>query len=216
MVKALSLNRKNVLTIAIGASILAFGTYNLNFQNNITEGGILGLLLLFKNLFNISPAITCLVLDISLFILGVKFFGKKFLAYSLTSTLSFSVSYNIFESLGFFIPNLSNNMLFASILAGLFVGIGIGLIVKSGGAAGGDDVIALIVSKLSFLKVNHVYLITDLIVLLLSLSYLEFNEIFWSLIAVTVSGKTISIIYHSSEKNLIVDELSVDEENLKS
>ena len=107
----------------------------------------------------------------------------------------------MWESIGFIVPNLSNNMLLASILAGIGVGIGIGIIVRAGGAAGGDDVIALVGTKLTSLKVNHIYMITDFIVLILSLSYLSFKQILFSLIAVTISGKIISIMYGEDGDN---------------
>ena len=192
---------KKVGTIMIGATILAFGSYNFNYQNSVTEGGVLGLLLLIKNVFDISPSITSLVIDLSLFAIGTKFFGKRFLLYSIISTITFSTTYNIFEGIGFIIPNLENNMLLASILAGVAVGIGVGLVVRGGGASGGDDVIALIGNKVSPFKVNHIYLISDGIVLLLSLVYLDFKQIVFSLIAVSISGKIISIIYNDGDQD---------------
>lgn len=187
--------------IIIGSTILAFGSYNFNYQNSVTEGGVLGLLLLIKNVFDISPSLTSLVIDLSLFALGTKFFGKKFLLYSILSTITFSTTYKIFESIGFLVPNLENNMLLASILSGIGVGIGVGLVVIGGGASGGDDVIALIGNKFTPLKVNHIYLISDGAVLFLSLVYLDFKQIVFSLIAVTISGKIISIIYNYENKD---------------
>ena len=190
---------KNLLLIILGSCILAFGSFNFNYQNNVTEGGVLGLLLLIKNIFDISPSITALIIDLSLFALGAKFFGKQFLGLSIFASLSFSAWYKMWESIGFIVPNLTNHMLLASIFAGMGVGIGIGIVVRAGGAAGGDDVIALVGEKLTPLKVNHVYMITDFIVLILSLSYLSFKQIFFSLIAVTISGKIISVMYDGSE-----------------
>ena len=159
---------RSIFLIIIGSTILSFGNFNFNYQNSITEGGILGLLLLIKNVFDISPSITSLIIDLSLFLLGVKFFGKKFLLYSILATITFSNTYRLWEHIGFLIPSLSHNMFLASVLAGIFVGIGVGLVVRGGGASGGDDVIALIANKLIKIKINHVYLITDSIVLLLS------------------------------------------------
>lgn len=193
--------KKNLLLIILGSCILAFGSFNFNYQNNVTEGGVLGLLLLIKNIFDISPSVTALIIDLSLFALGTKFFGKQFLGLSIFASLSFSTWYKVWESIGFIVPNLTNHMLLASILAGMGVGIGIGIIVRAGAAAGGDDVIALVGEKLTPFKVNHVYMITDFIVLILSLSYLSFKQIFFSLIAVTISGKIISIMYDSSKMN---------------
>ena len=192
---------QSIILIIIGATILSFGSYNFNYQNNITEGGVLGLLLLMQHVFNISPSITSVVIDFSLFAIGSKFFGKKFLLYSILSTVTFSTTYKIWESIGFLVPSFTNNMLIGSILAGICVGIGVGLVVRGGGASGGDDVIALLGNKFLKLKVNHVYLITDATVLLMSLIYLDINQIFYSMIAVTISGKIISIIYKGDEDN---------------
>lgn len=192
---------KSVLLIVLGSSILSFGSYNFNYQNSVTEGGVLGLILLIKNIFDISPAITSLIIDVSLFALGSKFFGKQFLLYSLVSTTTFSITYKTWESIGFLIPSLMNNMLIGSILAGVFVGVGVGFVVRGGGAAGGDDVIALLGNRFTKLKVNHIYLITDAIVLLLSLVYLDFKQVFFSIIAVTISGKIISLIYKDNDED---------------
>lgn len=193
---------KSILLIIIGASILSFGSYNFNYQNNVTEGGVLGLLLLMQHVFNISPSITSVIIDFSLFAIGTKFFGKRFLLYSVLSTITFSTTYKIWESVGFLIPSFTNNMLIASILAGIGVGVGVGLVVRGGGASGGDDVIALLGNKLLKLKVNHVYLVTDAIVLLMSLVYLDIKQVFFSIIAVTISGKIISIIYKDNKDNI--------------
>ena len=204
---------KSILLIMIGATILSFGSYNFNYQNNVTEGGVLGLLLLLQHVFNISPSVTSLVIDFSLFAIGSKFFGKKFLLYSILSTTTFSSTYKIWEKIGFLVPSFTNNMLIASILAGVGVGIGVGLVVRGGGASGGDDVIALLGNKLLKLKVNHVYLVTDAIVLLMSLVYLDIKQVFFSIIAVTISGKIISILYKDSEDEENKDKIKeVDEE----
>lgn len=190
--------------VLLGSLVLAFGIYNFNWQNNITEGGILGLLLLFEHLFDISPSITNIIFDIVAFGIGAKYFGKKFLYYSLLCTGSFSAFYWVFEQSAPIIPALDGNMLAASLLAGLFVGIGVGLVVKGGGAAGGDDVIAIVVSKFTKWTLSQVYLFSDVIILSLSLVYLNTAEIFWSLIAVYVSSKTICFIYNHTS-NTITD-----------
>ena len=81
---------KHIILILLGSLILSFGIYNLNYQNNITEGGVLGLLLLLKNLFNIELSVANLIIDTALLIMAYKFFGKQFLIYSIIATFSFS------------------------------------------------------------------------------------------------------------------------------
>ena len=61
---------KHIILILLGSLILSFGIYNLNYQNNITEGGVLGLLLLLKNLFNIELSVANLIIDTALLIMA--------------------------------------------------------------------------------------------------------------------------------------------------
>ena len=136
--------------ILIGSAILVSGLYNFNFQNSITEDGILGFILLIKALFDISPSIRSFILDASLFLIDIRYFRKQFMIYSFIATISFSVFYAINERIGFTIPNLYNHMLLAAILGGIFVGVD--LIVRTGGAAGGDDVIALLLISIQGLR----------------------------------------------------------------
>ncbi len=70
----------------------------------------------------------------------------------------------------------------------MFVGVGVGMVVRRGGASGGDDALALIISKLSGCRISKAYLATDLTVLILSLSYIPFGQIVYSLITVTLSS----------------------------
>lgn len=204
-------NAKRIALIILGASILAFGSYNLNYQNDVTEGGVLGLMLLLQHLFNISPSITSIIIDFSLFCIGMKFLGKKFLLLASLSTITFSITYKLWESIGFIIPTLTNHMIFASILSGIFVGVGAGIVVRAGAASGGDDVIAIIGSKFTRVKMNHMYYIMDAIVLLFSLTYINPEKIIYSVIAVLVSGKLISIIYELGKPKAKVRENEVVE-----
>ena len=193
---------EQILLVLIGSIILSFGVYNFNFQNNITEGGVLGFLLLLKDLFNIRLSLANLIIDCALLLVGYKFFGKKFIKYSLIATISFSLSFSFFESIGPVIPKF-DNLILGSIIAGLFVGLGSGLVVRAGGAAGGDDALALVISKTTSLKIGKVYMISDFFILGLSLIYLSFSQIAVSLIAVSVSGKVIDFVYSYKNKDIV-------------
>ena len=193
---------ERILRIIMGSAILAFGVYNFYYLNNITEGGVLGLLLLLKNLFNIELSVASIIIDFSLLLIGYKFLGKKFIKYSLLATISFSILFGVFEAIGPLIPKC-DNLLLGSIFSGLSVGIGAGLVVRAGGAAGGDDALALVISKTTSLTVGKVYIISDIIVLGLSLVYLSASQIALSLIAVSISGRVIDFMY--SYNNDLVD-----------
>ena len=73
-------------------------------------------------------------------------------------------------------------------MGALFIGVGVGIVVKNGGSCGGDDALALFIHKVSGWRLSRAYLISDLIVLALSLTYIPFKKIFFSLITVTISS----------------------------
>ena len=75
------------------------------------------------------------------------------------------------------LPDLSAHPLIAAVLGGIFVGVGVGLIVRQGGSSGGDDALALTISHVSHWKLSRSYLITDTVVLLLSLTYIPIMRI---------------------------------------
>lgn len=183
-------------TLIGGAAILAFGMFNIHSRSMVTEGGVLGMTLLLQHWFGITPGISGVALDGLCYLMAYKMLGKDFLKNALIASLSFSLFYNIFEITGPILPNLSTLPLAAAIFGGMFVGIGVGLVVRAGGASGGDDALALVIEKLTGWKISKAYLFTDIIVLALSLSYIPITRIFYSLITVTISSLIIGKIHH--------------------
>ena len=194
----LNIKIKNCLLCAVGGVILSFGLYNVHSIAFVTEGGTLGLTLLFENWFSLSPAISEVVLNIICYAVGIKTMGKSFLVYSVVSTASFSLSYRIFECFPRICPEIAEHPLPAAIVGAVFVGVGVGIAVRMGGAPCGDDALAMTVSRISKIKIQWVYLISDLTVLLLSLTYIEPKKIVYSLVTVVISGQIIGLI--NSEK----------------
>ena len=182
------INIKHYALLLLGASILSFGLFNVHSQSNITEGGVLGMTLLLNHWFNISPSISGIVMDFTCYFIGWRVLGNSFLKNAMFASCCFSASYRLWESIGYILPSFADKPLIAAVLGAIFVGIGVGIVVKKGGASGGDDALALVISKLTNCRIARAYLITDLTVLTLSLSYIPFGKIAFSLITVTLSS----------------------------
>ena len=178
----------------IGSAILSFGLYNIHALSGVTEGGILGMTLLLHYWFNISPAVSGFVMNAVCYLIGWKSLGKNFVAYSIVAGGGFSLFYAFFEKFPPLWPQLAQMPFLASLLGALFVGVGIGLCVRAGGAPGGDDALAMVISNATKTDIRWAYLASDLIVLLLSLSYLDFTRITLSLLTVILSGQIIGIM----------------------
>ena len=174
--------------LVAGTAILAFGLYNIHRQSNITEGGVLGLVLFFDHWLGITPALVSPVLDISCYLIGFRFLGREFAKCSVIASLSFACWYALFEKFPPLLPSLAEHPAAAALLGGCFVGLGVGLAVRAGGAAGGDDALAMTISHVTKWPISRAYLFTDLVVLALSATYISPKNLLCSLITVTVSS----------------------------
>ena len=104
------------------------------------------------------------------------------------ASVSLAGFYRLWESFPPMLPDLTPWPLAAALLGGVFVGIGVGIIVRQGGSSGGDDALALVIHQLTGWKLARSYLFTDLVVLGASLSYIPARRIAFSLVTVTVSS----------------------------
>ncbi|MBS5690260.1 MAG: YitT family protein [Firmicutes bacterium] len=180
--------------IVLGSAILAFGLYNVHSISGVTEGGVLGLTLLLEHWFGISPSISGLVLNGACYVLGLTLLGKEFILYSIIAGGGFSLFYAIFERFPPLWPQIAQMPLAASVAGAAFVGVGVGLCIRANAAPTGDDSLALSLSHHFKIGIQWVYLLGDLIVLALSLTYIPFSKIIYSLLTVVLSGQLIGLI----------------------
>ena len=177
-----------------GSIILAFGLYHVHSCSGVTEGGVLGMTLLLQYWFHISPAVTGFVLNSACYLFGAKQLGKEFIFYSALSTAGFSLAYKICEQFDPLWPQLYEMPLLASVAGALFVGVGAGLCVRIGGAPSGDDALAMSLSRLTHIKIQWVYLLSDFLVLALSVTYIPLQRLGYSVLTVILSGQIIGLI----------------------
>lgn len=172
----------------------AFGLYHVHSLADVTEGGIFGLTLLLQHWLHISPALSGFVLNAACFAFGWKTLGRTFIGSSLVASLGFSLGYGLFEQFPRLWPELAHMPFAAAIVGAIFIGIGAGLCIRAGGATSGDDALAMSVHALTGLGVEKFYLLSDLTVLTLSLSYIPLKRFAWSLLTVILSGQIIGWI----------------------
>ena len=187
---------RRILCILLGTAICSFGIYNIHRQTGVTEGGVLGMIVLLNYWFDISPSILSVSLDLLCYALAFRRLGIRFLIISGASSLSLSMFFRLWESFPPMLPNFYDRPLIAAVLGALFIGVGVGVVIRNGGSCSGDDALALFISNVTGWRISRAYLITDFTVLALSLSYIPFSRILYSLITVTLSSYIIDFIQH--------------------
>ena len=185
---------KNSLLCLLGSAILAFGLCHVHAVSSVTEGGVLGLTLWLYQTFSLSPALTSLLMNAACYLFGFRVLGTSFIGYSAVAGGGFSFFYFLFDLFPPLFPSLSSHPLLAAVLGALFVGIGVGFCVVAGGAPSGDDALAMALSARTKKDIRIFYLLSDILVLALSLTYIPLWRIFYSLITVILSGQIIGLM----------------------
>src|SRR5690625_3004072 len=178
----------------LGAAIFSFGLVHFNMQHNLSEGGFTGITLLFYFLWNWDPAIMNIVLNVPVFIIGLRELGRKTFIYTIIGTLSVSLFLYIFQANHFNLA-LQSDMTLVALFAGVFIGVGLGIIFRNGGTTGGVDIIARIVNKYFGWSMGKTMFIFDFLVITLSIFFvLDLVQGMYTLVAVYIGARVIDFI----------------------
>ncbi|MFJ8065125.1 YitT family protein [Psychrobacillus sp. NPDC096426] len=190
----LGLKIKNIIMIVIGSAIYSFGFVHFNMQNELGEGGFAGITLILYFVFKWDVALMNLLLNIPMFIIGWKLLGRKVFMYTIIGTVSVSVFLKIFHLYEIQI-GLQDDMFLVSLFAGVFVGVGLGIIFRFGGTTGGVDIIARLGQKYLGWSMGKTMFMFDACVILLSwLTFLDIRSVMYTLVAVFVGARVIDFV----------------------
>ena len=159
---------KSILTIIFGAAMYAFGLTYFVVPHHLFEGGATGITLITYYLFNIPISVMNLIINIPLFILAWKIFGAKTLYSSLLGTISLSIWLAIFDKIPLSF-NLEGDLVIVALVAGVLLGLGLGIIFNAGGTTGGTDIVARILNKYTNISVGKLLFALDFLILMLIL-----------------------------------------------
>ncbi|SES80263.1 Uncharacterized membrane-anchored protein YitT, contains DUF161 and DUF2179 domains [Oceanobacillus limi] len=188
------LKLKNILFILVGSAIFSFGIVHFNMQNNLGEGGFTGITLLLYFAFKWDPAIMNIVLNLPVLLIGWKFLGRNTFIYTIIGTLAVSLFLSIFQ-INPFPTYLQSDMTLAALFAGVFIGVGLGIVFRYGGTTGGVDIIARIVHKYVGWSMGRTMFLFDFVVIATSVfTILELVEGMYTLVAVYIAARVIDFI----------------------
>ncbi|MGN0930552.1 MAG: YitT family protein [Thermoguttaceae bacterium] len=147
-----SLRWQTFLALLVAGSINAFGVTVFLAPVNLYDSGISGTSILLSQLFPASLSFFLLVLNVPLFLFGLKRQGPAFTIYSLFAVAVYSfASWLIVDVLPidvrFASPLAGRDLLLCALFGGLISGVGSGLTIRNGGAIDGVEVMAVIFAK---------------------------------------------------------------------
>lgn len=204
---------KNILLIIGGAFIFAFGISYFAMANGLAEGGVTGIAILANYQLGISPGTVILVLNIPLLIIGYKMLGRQTLIYTLIGLGAVSswlwVTEWLTEQWG---KPIEGDTLLAALYTGVTVGIGLGLIFRTGGTTGGADIIARLCNKYFDWSIGKTIFLFDLAVIGISVPFIGREKAMYTLVAVFIGARVIDFVIegmHAAKAATIISNSAV-------
>ncbi|MHA7967348.1 YitT family protein [Paenibacillus sp. CAU 1782] len=198
----------NIVQLLLGSLIVAISFNMFLVPNGIASGGVSGISILVQSLTGFLPAYTQWAINIPLFAAGVLLLGRKFGAKTAIGT----VVMPLFVLVSAHIPSPTNIPLLAAIYGGIGVGLGLGLVFRSGGSTGGLDLAAQILHRYTGLPYSIALVCFDGCVIIAAGFVFSPEVSLYALIGLFVTSKTIDFVQNGlqlSKVAFIICERSV-------
>ena len=164
------------LIILLGNAMSAFSLACFALPYNMVVSSLSGIGRTFNHLFGWDIPVVVGVITVILFIAGFIVIGKRFALSIVVGAFSFPVFLALFQNMEQ-LHHLVDDPLLAAICAGVLDGIGIGIIVRAGGATGGIDIPCIILNKYTGIKVGTAMAVTDILIYLMQLPFTSTNGV---------------------------------------
>lgn len=184
---------RNFLFIALGAAIYAFGFVVFKMPNQIADSGMAGVTLILHALFGLNPTITGYLINLPLVLLGAKFFGRNAMVYTLHGILMLYFFIWLWQRTGISVDMQGDDMI-TVLFAGLICGLGCGIVFRFAGTIGGSDIIARVLEDKLGIPLGKSLLSIDILVMLLSLTYVTIPKMMYALVASFIFSQVVSLV----------------------
>lgn len=207
---------KQYIFIILGSFAMAFGTVCFLSPNKIITGGGVGISLLLHAIFpQITLGIIIAVVSIPFLILSYIYFGKYYLFKTFIVVLLLSTFTDILKEV-LKIEAITHDILLAAVFGGIFIGLGVGLVIKGRASTGSTSVVGEIVAKKTKYKAAEVLLAIDAVIMFASVFvYNDIDKSLYSMLSVYVGIRVLDIILTGRPSKKIVNIVSNNVEVLK-
>lgn len=177
---------RRIVLVLFGSAITAVGLQFFLIPNHLLDGGVTGLGIIVAEVTGWPLGIFLLLFNIPFVVFGYKKFGREFTVLSVIGITMLALLTMTHVSYGF-----TDVPILAAVFGGIFIGLGVGMVVRYGGIIDGADTIAVLVDRVTTFSVSEVVMVSNSIIVLLAGFVFGWEEAMYSLIAYFVAHKVI-------------------------
>ena len=182
---------KSFILVTLGCFLFSYTINALVIANHFGEGGITGVTLLGYYTLQIDPALSNLILNGFLLIVGYRYLERKTMIYTVLAVIELPTFLKVTQDWPVFVPE---NLVVAGVAAGVLVGVALGLVILGKGTTAGTDIIAMMMHKYLGWSVSSSLLMIDFIIVTPLAFVIGLEKAVLTLIMLFIASKVINFI----------------------
>ncbi|MBH0157384.1 YitT family protein [Fictibacillus sp. 5RED26] len=180
---------KEITLIIIGSLFFALGVNWFAIPNELGEGGVTGISMTLYYVLGWSPGLTNFIMNGFLLAIGYKVLNKRVTWYTMIAIFFTSLFIHLTEGMGD-----SVDIMLGTVFAGVFIGIGLGLVLRSGGTTGGSTIIARMLNQHFGWGVSTTMFVFDILVVIGSAFVIGIENTMYTGISIYISTKILDYL----------------------
>jgi uncharacterized membrane-anchored protein YitT (DUF2179 family) len=185
---------KNTLLLLLGCAVMGLSYALFLIPHHFVPGGASGIAIIANYFAGLPVGALIIVLNVPIFLLGLRTMGKKYVLNSLAGMVISSVFIDLFDRV-LKLPPATDNAVLAAIYGGVMLGVGLGIVFRGRASTGGSDIIGMVVSKHTGMSLGFGIMIADFVII--SASGLAFGSLeapLYGYLVLFLSTKVIDMI----------------------
>ncbi|MED4601849.1 YitT family protein [Paenibacillus validus] len=180
---------RRAFLIFLGSAIFSVGLEIFLVPNKIIDGGVVGISIITSHLTGVPIGIFLVLFNLPFLYIGYKQIGKTFAISTLYAVAVMSLGTTLLHP----VKALTFDPLLAAVFGGIILGVGVGLVIRSGGSLDGTEIMAILFSKKLPFSVGEVVMFFNLFILSSAGFVFGWDHAMYSLIAYYIAFKVIDI-----------------------
>lgn len=183
---------RKIILIIIGAAIAAYGLEAVLIPNSVIDGGVTGVSIMGSTLFGLPLGVFLFALNLPFIYLGYKQIGKTFAILSTIGIAALSASTVLMHQITPILSEKDPLLVVAS--GGLLLGVGIGIVLRNGGALDGSEVLAVLIARKIPFSVGDVILFINVFIFIAAAFVYDLESALYSAITYYIAKIVIDIV----------------------
>lgn len=206
MKSKLAINIRKMIMIIIGATIAAYGLEAVLIPSNVIDGGVTGVSIMGAEVLGLPLGLFLFILNIPFVYLGYKQIGKTFAIMSIVGIAALSLSTVLMHDISPILSEKDHLLVVAS--GGILLGVGIGIVLRNGGALDGSEVLAVLISRKVPFSVGDIILLINVFIFAIAAFVYNLESALYSALTYYIAKTVIDIVQVGLEKSKSVQIIS--------